>query len=142
MTLETQRIIWRALLASLALYGTFPWFIRLERSAESLDPLFLRMIMGVAFCIGIGSLAARQVLLVRPIRAGELIPNTDAGLARVGRISIVLWALSEAVGLYGLMLYMLSGEARHLYLFLMAATGLFFAHRPGRLPASGQQRSG
>jgi hypothetical protein len=132
-TIATQRIIWLAMLGSIALYAALPWIVRPEVKSSS-DALLLSF-MAIAILTGIGTLAARELLLVRPIRAGELRVATDAGLARLSQISIVLWALSESVALYGVILYVLSGEARHLYLFLMASAGLFFVHRPGRLPA-------
>ncbi len=122
------------MLGSLALYAALPWFLRPEARAESVDALLLAL-TAVAVITGVGTFAARELLLVRPMRSGTLSVDTDAGLARVTQISVVLWALCESVALYGLVLYQLSGEARYLYLFLMASAGLFFAHRPGRWPA-------
>lgn len=134
-TLQTLRIIWRALLGSLGLYAALPWFLRSGAREESVDALLL-ILIAVAVVTGVATFAVRELLLVRPIRSGALRVDTDTGLARVTQISVVLWALCESVGLYGLVLYQLSGEPRYLYLFLMASAGLFFAHRLGRWPSA------
>jgi hypothetical protein len=134
-TLEQLRIIWRALLASLAVYSALPLLLRPAGDAESTRVLLLAL-MAIAALTAIGTLVARERLLVGPIRSGELSLTTPEGQTRVSTLCITLWALSESIGLYGILLYALSGEARYLYLFLMASAGLFFAHRPGRWPAS------
>jgi hypothetical protein len=134
-TLDTLRIIWRVLLGSLALYSLMPWFVRIEGDREPMGTLLLAL-MGVSALTAVGTLLARERLLVAPMRSGELSLATAEGQARITTTCIRLWALSESIGLYGVVVYYLSGEARYLYLFLMAAVGLFFAHRPGRWPAS------
>jgi hypothetical protein len=133
-TLATLRIIWRVLLGSLAVYSMLPWFIQPEGGA-TVDTLLLGL-TAIAALTAIGTLVARERLLMGPIRSGELRVTTNEGMARLTQISISLWAFSESIGLYGLILYVLSGEAKYLYLFLMASAGLFYAHRPGRLPTS------
>ena len=134
-TLATLRVVWRALLGSLALYAALPWFLRPGGGLESAGALLLGL-TAVAALTGLGTFVLRELLLTRPIRSGALRVNTAEGMGRLTQISVVLWALCESVGLYGLVLYQVSGEARYLYLFLMASAGLFFAHRPGRLPES------
>jgi hypothetical protein len=131
-TLETLRIIWRVMLGSIGLYWLLPWFIH-PAGGTPVDALLLAL-TGIAAVTGIGTLVARERLLVRPLRAGELRVTTNEGMARLQQISIALWACSESIGLYGLILYVLSGEAKYLYLFLMAAAALFYAHRVDRLP--------
>lgn len=133
-TLAKLRVIWRALLGSLAVYAALPWLFQPE-GGTSIDALLLGFI-ALSVLTGVGTLLAREFLVARPIRSGDLRVDSSEGMARVSQISMVLWALSESVGLYGFILYALSGESRYLYLFLMASAGLFFAHRPGRWPAS------
>jgi hypothetical protein len=141
-TLEAQqRTVWRALLGSLALYAALPWFLRPEPRVESVGAMLLGL-TAISLVTAIATFAVRELLLNRPIRSGELRVDTDAGRNRLMQLYVVLWALCESVGVYGLVLYMLSGEARYLYLFLMASAGLFFAHRPGRWPASDTTRVG
>jgi len=128
------RLVWRALLGSLAVYAALPWFLE-PRGDASVSAVLLPILTLLAAGTAVGTLVAREMLLVRPIRSGQLRPSLPEGMDRVFQLSIAFWALSESVGLYGLVLYQLSGEPRYLYLFLMAAAGLFFAHRPGRLPS-------
>ncbi len=133
-TLATLRVVWRALLGGLGLYALLPWFIHPEGGAK-VDTLLLGF-AAIAAVTGIGTLVARDRLLVGPIRSGELRVTTNEGMARLSQISIAIWACSESIGLYGLILWVLSSEAKYLYLFLMAAAGLFYAHRIDRLPTT------
>lgn len=140
-TLESQRTVWRALLGSLVLYAALPWFLRPEPRLESAAAMLLGL-TAISAVTGVATFAVRELLLNRPIRSGELRVDTDAGRSRLMQLCIVLWGLCESVGVCGIVLYMLSGEARYLYLFLMASAGLFFAHRPGRWPAPDTTRVG
>jgi len=134
-TLASQRTIWRALLASIALYALLPWFTqpRLHGDPESARVLLLSLTL-IAVATAIGTLVAREILLVRPIRRGELRVSTPEGAAKLFQLALILWALSESVGIYGIVVFFLCGEAQYANLFFLASAALLFAHRLERVP--------
>jgi hypothetical protein len=87
-----------------------------------------------ALATGIGTLVARNRLLLRPARRGELDVRSKAGLERFWVVSLFTWVLSESIGIYGIVLFFLFGKATHLYAFLAAAIALMIVHAPRLAP--------
>ena len=89
-------------------------------------------IVGVA--TGVASLVMRQLLLVRPARAGTLDPSSPAGMQRVSTGLLMCWVFSESIGIYGLVLFFLYRVPGLLYPFIGAAVARMLVHAPRRLP--------
>lgn len=124
-------IVWAAMLASLVLYAAMPLFFA---GSGADDPAFERVMLialsAVALVSGIGTLVARNLLIVQPARRGELDLRSAAGLAHFFPIAVVLWAVSESIGVCGLLLCFLFGKLAYLYSFLFAAAALLLVHAP------------
>jgi hypothetical protein len=124
-------LIWASLVGALAVYGLIPVFVPLpaEPSSAPQTPLTMALAI-VAVGTAVASIAVRRVALVGPIHRGELDPSTESGVARFFAISLVSWALSESIGLYGLVLFFLFRVSGPLYLFLAVAFVLLLYHAP------------
>ncbi len=80
------------------------------------------------------ALALADAGLIRVLRRALLAPQA-AGLGpgrQLQTASTVTFALCEAVGLFGLVLFLVSGSSADFYLFLALALGLFAFHFPRR----------
>ncbi len=124
-------MVWAALLGSLVVYGVLPLLI----SGSSLrDPVLERsMLVGLfalALGLGIGTLIARNLMIVNPARRGQIDLRTREDFARYFQVSIVLWVISESIGVLGLVLFLLFGKTAYLYAFLCAAGVLLAVHSP------------
>ena len=97
-----------------------------EAPLEVLVPAF----GGLSLAIGVGTVVYRRIGLVGPIQSGSLDPSTPEGLQAGFQVLIILWVLSESVGIYGLVLSFLSGNPLFSVLFSAAALALLFVHRP------------
>ncbi len=124
-------ITWTALLVSLGVYGLLGLVIARPKSGDAaLESVMLAVLGAAALATAIGTLVARDRLLVRPARRGELDVRSKAGLERFWVISLLTWVLSESIGIYGLVLFLLFGRPSHLYGFLAVAIALMIAHAP------------
>jgi hypothetical protein len=61
-----------------------------------------------------------------------LDPRTRSGARRADAGSILVWALCQTVAVYGVSLYLMGGEVRHLYAFLSSSALLLWIHAPRR----------
>ena len=80
------------------------------------------------------ALALADAGLIRVLRRALLAPQA-AGLGpgrQLQTASIVTFALCESVGVFGLVLFLVSGSSADFYLFLAFALGLFAFHFPRR----------
>ena len=131
--MQEQRlwITWASMLGSLAIYGALPFFIP-SLGAESREPqIVLIAALGfVGLTEGMATLVIRQIALVRPIRFGTLDLKSAIGAERFFRISIINWALSSSIGIYGLVLFVLYGALELFYPFLVVAALLLIYHAP------------
>ena len=143
MATATNRIIWAALVASLFVYGAVAFVVAASRPpAEAPSPRLLAALLGVvALTTGLATIMIRGRMLVVPIARGELDPRSPSGGQRAFVPYILCLALTESIGLYGLVLSLLAGNARWSLPFLAVALALMLVHRPTapelRSPQSG-----
>ncbi len=125
-------IVWGALFMALVIYGTVPFngLVKPQDGGRDLPPLFAQVLVAISLLVASGTIVARRSLLLRPLLTGRLSLNTRKGVARFSAVSLVIWVLSESIGIYGLVLYMMSGDVRYLYSFLVAAALLLAYHAP------------
>ena len=111
---KTSKLITRALILGQLLFGAVAWFVT-DKGAAAGDPNLINkltyvwfglIIVGVigAFFLQqrIGAIAGSPANLEK-IRAGQLTP------AQVQSQIVVMWALLEAPGLLGIVIFLLSG---------------------------------
>lgn len=130
MANPTCRILWWALVGSLLIYVVVAYVAEVPPSTGAPVSLLARLFGVLALAIGIGTAIYRRRALSVPIRAGELDPRTPEGLQAALRHFIVILVLSESVGIYGLLLSLLSGQPGYSVLFCGAALFLMVLHRP------------
>ena len=132
--LRTLRIIWYAMLGSLAVY----LFICLQFEDALHNPQGLEFPLDViknALCI----VVAIEILLVSFFRRFILkaVQKNDATkhansnpLARYTLIVVISLAIADSIGIYGLVLFILGEDLQTLYIFLFLAALMMFWHRP------------
>lgn len=128
--LEVLRIIWAAMLFSLVAYG----FID-HRAPKRQQPaptiFYCLMIISVA-CVGSVSFFRRKfVLLSESTLAAEPEDSSALGQWRAGYI--FMWALCEAIVLYGLVLRVIGFAFVQILPYLVGGFGLMLFFRPRRL---------
>jgi F0F1-type ATP synthase membrane subunit c/vacuolar-type H+-ATPase subunit K len=140
--LQTLKLIWLALLFCLGIYALLPPLLRLPQSdtvAQFQAVLFVAL-GAVAIVTVVAVLMIRRLGLVGPLARGELDPDTPEGRSRAFLVTVITWALSESVALYGVVLYLLFHDAVHLYPFLLLALGLLLLQAPRETTFSGGRR--
>jgi hypothetical protein len=125
-----NRVLWWALVVSLLVYTGVAHILEVPPSdavpIELLASSFVLLSAGVA----VGSLAYRRHALSGPIQSGKLDPATPEGRQQALQPFIMNLVLSESVGIYGLVLALLSGNPVFSIGFSSAALVLMFLHRP------------
>ncbi len=126
----TLWMIWGSMLMSLAVYGALPLLLAGEtpnaETASSLAPILGLVALGLA----VASVVLRRTLLDAPLAAGEIDPETPEGAQRIQVGFVVAWVLSEAVGIFGLVLWFLGRDTALLGGFLAASAVLLALHAP------------
>lgn len=131
---QTHWFIWAALFAPLALYlgialaGLGPSASTALEFSSLLAPA-----LGIVATFQFGlTFVLRRLLLTGPIRQGHIDPGSGPGASKVQAAYIAIWAVSEAIAIYGLVLWLLSGRWDLFVPFLAAAALLFVFHAPRR----------
>ncbi|MBW2383459.1 MAG: hypothetical protein JRG92_07480 [Deltaproteobacteria bacterium] len=132
MANQVTRILWAVLMCAQVLFVVAAFFV--ARPHEDGIPAHVPILAGILAVISIstalGTAMYRRSMLVRPIQEGRLDPRTQEGLAAAFPHFMLTLALSESVGIYGLVLAILSGQAVYCIPFAAAAAALLFFHRP------------
>lgn len=132
MSAERQQVslIWGAMLSALALYGLIGAVavggVEGERVGDAVSVRYGFSVVAIV----LGGLAVwwrRRFLAAEATRA-------TLGFARMQAHAVVVWALSEAVGVCGVLTAILAREAREYIPFGAAAAALLLLHRPSSLP--------
>ena len=127
-------ILWGSLVTSLIVYlGIALAGVGLQSGEPSASGSWqlLAAILGVlAGGVAVGTFVLRSALLTRPVRAGVVDPSTPAGAQRIQTAYIVVWVLSEAVGIWGLVLWLLSASWSLFLPFLAGSALLLLLHAP------------
>ena len=100
------------------------------------EPLYARALRIWEKAVGPGhpdvAIALVEASLIRFLRGALLAPRAGAGAPgpRLQTASIVTLALCESVGVFGVVLFVISGSAADFYLFLALSLGLFAIYFP------------
>ena len=128
------KIIWSAMLASLAIY----LFVGLQvtknlqiSTNEDTYTVFKSVLYILTCLILIATWYIRKFLLSRK---GQFIQATQAPehytLQRYFVATIISWALSEGIGIFGFILFFLGRDTTDLYILILIAALAMFLYRP------------
>ena len=125
------RILWLVLLLSQVIYLVVAHIVPSE-TTSSATSVTLPSIALAIFSIGLAvfTLVWRRRMLVAPIQAGQLDPNTEEGLGRVFVPYVLTIIVTESIAINGFAIALLSREPERAYPFALAAFALMYYHRP------------
>ena len=112
MANRANRLLWWFLFSSLLVYLVLAHVVSLPANPDLPISLLLTMFGAVAIVTTIGSLVYRRHALVGPIQRGEIDLTSPEGQGRAVQPFILGLVLSESVGIYGLLLALLSGQGQ------------------------------
>ena len=125
------RALWWALVGSLLVYVVMAHVAQVTPNPNGPPvSLLVPVFTALSGTIAVGTIVFRRRALVGPIRAGRLDPSTPQGLQAAFTPFILNLVLSESIGIYGLVLALLSGQPIYSIVFSAAAVALMFVHRP------------
>lgn len=130
MANATNQLLWWCLVVSLLIYVVVAYVAQVPASPEVPLGTVAAVLTVIAVGTAVGTILYRRRALVGPIRRGELDPSRPADLQRAFTPFILNLVLSESVGIYGLVLAILSGKPAWCLPFVASALGLMFVHRP------------
>jgi F0F1-type ATP synthase membrane subunit c/vacuolar-type H+-ATPase subunit K len=126
-------VVWVALLAAVGTYTAVCFLI--VNGAEPLseqDAEWMRYVFsGIGVALGLFSAWWRRQFL------SPVVPGTETEVSVLTRLqshSIVVWTLSEAVAICGLLFAMVAHSFREFVPFALASVALLLLHRPSNLP--------
>ena len=136
-------IIWAAIFGSLLIYVLIchQWGDEIRQAASPNIPLDLmrNVLYGVAICTLILTHFLRKFMLAG--RSGDSGPMSlnppsrstpSSPIGKYATAMLVSLALSESIGIYGLVLFFLGDNLRTLYIFIGIAAMAMFLYRPKR----------
>jgi len=124
------QIIWVAMIAPLAIYLIISHMAgdSIKEGASARNEIPLDMLKNILYIVSIIELGAayyiRKIILkVNPEMTGA------TAIQKYIAASIITFFLSESVGIYGLVLYLLGDEMFNMYIFIIiSAAALFYFH--------------
>ena len=139
--LLTLKIVWIAMLASLAMY----LFVGLLVSANiksSLDADTFKTIKTVLYAAAPAVMFATRFVrnLVLSRKGRQTQPNPafpNSTLQKYVSATIVALAMSESIGIFGLVLFFLGKNLMDLYLLLLISAAAMFIYRPRKEEMAG-----
>ncbi|MDD2463652.1 MAG: hypothetical protein PHI97_06610 [Desulfobulbus sp.] len=134
--ITTTRAIWFALFASLIIYVCIAPMLfdvaRVSFSQESYRTLRIAL-MAMAVLTLMLTWFLRKYLLAAPRGKRSEKNNQHPAVARYLSVMMVAMGMSESIGVYGLVLYVLGKNSQDLYLLTLLSAGsmlLYFPKRP------------
>ncbi len=133
-------VLWGALLVFAGFYAGMTNFI--TPSADVPGPI-LTYVLGVAAAFNVVVALVVRFFLRRFIRKENAKP-TASWAGRYLAMAILIWALSEAISIYGLVLFLIGVPAMTTYIFTILSVALLVFNMPALLipKSSGQGVSG
>ena len=121
------QIIWTAMIVSLAIYAVIGSIAGdlIKKNAE----IPLDMFKNVFYIISIVELGAAYYIRKLIIKPGLKITQ-DTAVQKYFIVSLITFALSESIGLYGLVLYFLGSEIFDMYIFMIISVAALFFFQP------------
>ena len=130
MANTTTRLLWWCLVVSMLIYVAIAHVVRLPGTRDAPVTLLLAILVVISVGMAVGSLLYRRNALARPIQSGDLDPSRPEGMQRAFPPFMLNLVLSEAIGIYGLVLSLLSGDPVYALAFAAAALVMLYLHRP------------
>jgi hypothetical protein len=130
----TLRIIFGALLSSLALYAGLTFIIKPppgfapDPSTANLPFIFAIPALGMLPAIAV----LRQILFWRPLKDGAI--PADQLMDRFRVVSITSWAMCESIAVFGLAIHMISFNQPAALAFIAASSLAMISLAPIKLP--------
>ncbi len=129
--LRTTRIVAVGMVAALIVYAGVVELLRTRLTSlpAPLPPATVRTLRRALLAVALG-----QAALIPTLRRALLTPRPGAPAAgpRLQTVSIAVFAMCESVGVYGVVLFVLSRATIDFYPFFVLALGLFAVHFPRR----------
>ncbi len=132
--LRTLKLIWFAMLVSLTIYLFIGLYVgpdlQPSTSRETLD-LFRPILYGFAFITLILSRYIRRMIMSGKGRReppGQVPPQSV--FQRYSTATVIAFAMSESIGIYGLLLFFLGKNQTDLYLLLLLSAAALWICRP------------
>lgn len=123
-------VLWCSMLVAVAIYALMPLVITPSRPPMD-DAETLRLVLAAAaFGCGAAGFAARRFLLQGPLASGAIDLASPEGQQRVLVGYALTWVMSEAVGVLGLVLFMLTSDVASCWAFAAASAVLLLLHVP------------
>lgn len=130
MATKTNKLLWAILCVSQLIYIQVAYSMGpSESTSEAADQIFPALLF-IALALAVGTIYCRKRALVTPIASGQINLETTQGLAKAFTPFILNLVLSQAVGIYGLVLSFMSGEPLYTVGFVAASLTLMYIHRP------------
>lgn len=129
---QVNWMVWGAMLFSLAVYACIPLLV--VRPPKPVWASFVGALAAISMTTAIATAIVRNRALVRPARVGRLDLSSQSGANRLQAISIINWALSNSIGVYGLVCFLLFGSYALLAGFVAVAVALILYHAPRLSP--------
>ena len=125
------RILWLVLLISQVVYLVVAHILPRESDSSSMNVTLVSIALAVV-SIGLAAftLVWRRRMLVAPIQAGQLDPNTPEGFPKAYVPFLMNVVLTESIAVNGFVIALLSHEPVRAYPFAIAAFALMYYHRP------------
>jgi hypothetical protein len=125
------RILWLVLLFSQVIYLVVAHVLPRESASSPTNVTLVSLTLAVV-SIGLGAftLIWRRRMLVAPIQAGQLDPNTPEGFPKAFAPYMMNLVLTESIAINGFVIALLSREPERAYPFAIAAFALMYYHRP------------
>lgn len=125
-----NRVLWWSLVVSLLIYVAVAHVVSMPADPDTPIPLLAGALGMLSVGLGIGTLLYRRHALVNPIQRGDLDLTNLQHQAKAFQAFTLCLVLSEAVGIFGLVLALLAGRGAYCVPFVLAALALLYAHRP------------
>ena len=136
-------LIWAAIFASLFIYLFIAHVLGEEiRQNQNLNlpiPLLRNILMGVGIVTIFVTQFLRKFMLAKgsddsslKTHESDAVTHTNLFVSRYSTAIVVSLALSESIGIYGLVLFLLGDSLRTLHIFIGAAAVAMFIYRPRR----------
>ncbi|MBF0119130.1 MAG: hypothetical protein HQK79_09865 [Desulfobacterales bacterium] len=129
---QKKWIIWAAILISQSLYLIVGYFIlQLSPFNYIKEYSMLTIILGsISILTAIFTFLISQIILLRLAEKGKLDLSSYEGSLRLLKISIVIWFFLESIGIYGLILTILTNDFTLMIPFVIGSLILLLINNP------------
>lgn len=103
--------IWVFFLSAIIIYVGLS-YILIQTPNNTISNLFpLYAVIGILSLVcAVISVVLRLKLINHAIASGTLLPNTEEGTKKIHTYLIIIWAITESIAIYGLILAILAGK--------------------------------